>query len=323
MKAPPFDYVRANTLAEVFQLWREAGPEARLLAGGQSLIAALAFRLSEPSVLIDISRVARLSGISIGRRALRRRAHHSRRARRQRLGAPTAPLLGEAVPLIAHPAIRNRGTLGGSLAYADPAAELPACCVALGATILARSAAGERRIAAEAFFLSLYATALAANELIAAVEFPLRKSGERSTILELARRSGDYAMAGIVARAPVEGTDLLIRACPFRGWRGAGVGEGRHGGLGQQARRRSQHRRRPGRARQELDPPADLNGGADMKRHLAYVLLARAIAGWCRAKRRGRMTQEVQVSLQSTARPSRAALRPVSTSSIFCASSSA
>lgn len=116
MKAPPFDYVRANTLAEVFQLWREAGPEARLLAGGQSLIAALAFRLSEPSVLIDISRVADLSGISIKDGAL----YVGALTTHAELGANAlvrqhAPLLGEAVPLIAHPAIRNRGTLGDRL----------------------------------------------------------------------------------------------------------------------------------------------------------------------------------------------------------------
>src|SRR5262245_15192581 len=135
MKAPPFDYVRANTLAELFQLWHDAGPEARLLAGGQSLMPALAFRLSEPSALIDISRVADLSGIAVSDGALRVGALTTH----AELGAHAlvrqyAPLLADAAPLIAHPAIRNRGTLGGSLAYADPAAELPACCVALGAT---------------------------------------------------------------------------------------------------------------------------------------------------------------------------------------------
>jgi len=279
MKAAPFDYVRANTLAEVFQLWREAGPEARLLAGGQSLLAALAFRLSEPSVLIDISRVADLAGISLKDEALRVSALTTH----AELGANAlvrhhAPLLAEAVPLIAHPAIRNRGTLGGSLAYADPAAELPACCVALDATIVARSETGERRIAAEAFFLGLYATALEANELIAAVEFPRRKSGERTTILELARRAGDYAMAGIVARAAIEGSRLADpRIVLF------GVGEvpvmasGAMAALaGRPAEAASIPAAQAALAR-ELDPPADLNGGADMKRHLAQVLLARAI----------------------------------------------
>jgi carbon-monoxide dehydrogenase medium subunit len=280
MKAAPFDYVRANTLAEVFQLWREAGPEARLLAGGQSLIAALAFRLSEPSVLIDISRVADLTGITLKDGSLRVGALTTH----AELGANAlvrqhAPLLAEAVPLIAHPAIRNRGTLGGSLAYADPAAELPACCVALGATIVARSATGERRVAAEAFFLGLYATALEANELIAAVEFPLRKSGERSTILELARRAGDYAMAGIVVHGAVDGTYLIDPRIVLFGVGEVPVTAG--GAMAALAGRPADAASIAGAQAalaQELDPPADLNGGADMKRHLAQVLLARAIA---------------------------------------------
>src|SRR5262245_19743465 len=185
MKAPPFEYVRAKTLAHVFQLWAEAGPEARLLAGGQSLIATLALRLSEPSMLIDITHVPELRGIRHLGNAL------SLGALTTQAELGTHPLVfAEAVPLIAHPAIRNRGTLGGSLAYADPAAELPACCVALGAKIVAISATAERRIPAADFFQGLYTTALADNELIAAVEVPLASPGVTSTILELARRSG-------------------------------------------------------------------------------------------------------------------------------------
>src|ERR1043165_6030898 len=121
------------------------------------------------------------------------------------------------MPHIAHPAIRNRGTIGGSLAYADPAAELPACAVALGATIVACSARAERRIPAAQFFTGLYATALAQNELIAAVEFPARKPEERSVILEVARRSGDYAMAGIVARVRLSGGVLADPRLVFFG----------------------------------------------------------------------------------------------------------
>ena len=279
MKAPPFDYLRANTLAEVFQLWRDAGPEARLLAGGQSLLPALAFRLSEPSALIDISRVADLSGISVSGLVLRVGALTTH----AELGAHAlvrqhAPLLAEAVPLIAHPAIRNRGTLGGSLAYADPAAELPACCVALGASIVARSATAERRIAADAFFMGLYATALAANELIAAVEFPLHKPGERSTILELARRTGDYAMAGIVARATVAGACLVDpRIVLFGVGEVPVLAERAMAALAGRAAEAASIAAAQAALAQELDAPADLNGGPDMKRHLAQVLLARAL----------------------------------------------
>src|SRR3990172_5051322 len=181
MKAPPFAYLRATSLEEAFKLWAGAGPEAKLLAGGQSLLATLAFRLSEPGTLIDISRVPELAGIGMAGDMVRVGALTTH----AELGANDlirqhVPLLAEAVPLIAHPAIRNRGTIGGSLAFADPAAELPACCVARGAPILARNAADERRIPAAQFFTGLYGTALKPNELIAAVEFPLPKPGERA-----------------------------------------------------------------------------------------------------------------------------------------------
>ena len=149
MKAAPFSYVRATSLAEAFRLWSDAGPEAKLLAGGQSLLASLAFRLSEPGALIDISRVPELAGIAQAGEAIRIGAAVTQaELGRNELVRRHLPLLAEAVPLIAHPAIRNRGTVGGSLAFADPAAELPACAVALDAVVIARSAEAERRIPA-------------------------------------------------------------------------------------------------------------------------------------------------------------------------------
>jgi aerobic carbon-monoxide dehydrogenase medium subunit len=279
MKAPPFAYVRADSLADAFRLWAEAGPEAKLLAGGQTLLASLAFRLSDPGTLIDISRVAELRGIAQTGGVIRVGALTTH----AELGASDlirqrVPLIAQAVPLIAHPAIRNRGTIGGSLAYADPAAELPACVVALEATIVARSATGERRIPAAQFFTGLYATALAEHELIAAVELPAARAGEHNVILELTRRSGDYAMAGIVARAKLAGSTLVEPTLVF-----FGVGD------------------RPVRAERataaiagkmvtpetvtaaqaaleaDLDPPADLHGSSAFKRHLVRVLLARAL----------------------------------------------
>jgi carbon-monoxide dehydrogenase medium subunit len=279
MKAPPFAYVRAASLSDAFRLWAEAGPEARLLAGGQSLLASLAFRLSEPSTLIDISRLAELEGIAKVGDALRVGAltiHAELGA--SELVRQHLPLLAEAAPLIAHPAIRNRGTIGGSLAFADPAAELPACCVALGATIVARSAAGERRIPATQFFTGLYATALAQHELIAAIEFPNSKAGERAVILELARRSGDYAMAGIVAKADVSRGTLDKASLVFFGVgetpvvaKGATAAvEGKP--LGAEAIKAAQ-----AALEADLDPPGDQHGSPEMKRHLAQVLLARAL----------------------------------------------
>jgi carbon-monoxide dehydrogenase medium subunit len=198
MKWPAFGYVRALALDDVWRLQQEHGEGARVLAGGQTLLATLAFRLSEPSVLVDITRIADLRGITLRDGVLRIGAL----TRHAELGADPlvathAPLLAEAVPLIAHPAIRNRGTIGGSLAYADPAAELPACVVALDATVVLASKTGERRVAAADFFTGLLETALRPDELIAAVEVPVATAATRSGIREVARRSGDYAMAGI------------------------------------------------------------------------------------------------------------------------------
>src|SRR5262249_45206288 len=144
MKAQPFSYVRAMSLDDAFKRWNEADGEARLLAGGQTLIATLAFRLAQPDTLIDITPLDELRGISAEAGAIRVGAltTHAELGS-DALIARHLPLIAQAVPLIAHPAIRNRGTIGGSLAYADPAAELPACAVALRAAIIAKSAAGE------------------------------------------------------------------------------------------------------------------------------------------------------------------------------------
>ena len=281
MKAAAIDYARAATLDDVFRLQRESGGAAKPLAGGQSLLAALAFRLMEPPLLIDISRIASLQGITVlPSGAVRVGALTTHRE----LGAsPTiqalAPLLAEAVPLIAHAAIRNRGTIGGSLAYADPAAELPACCVALDATIVAVGPRGERRIGAAAFFTGLFATALADDELIQAVEFPCAAAGDRCCILELSRRSGDYAMAGLVASAKATVAGLAAPRLVFFGV-----------GTGPVIAARAAAALGPGpwlpaaiamaqtALDRDLDPTADQHGGPDMKRHLARVLLARALA---------------------------------------------
>jgi carbon-monoxide dehydrogenase medium subunit len=279
MKAPPFAYVRAASLADVFRLWGSAGPDAKLLAGGQTLLATLAFRLSDPGTLIDITRVAELRGVSHAGHAIRVGAltTHAELGGNELVGRHV-PLLAQAVPLIAHPAIRNRGTIGGSLAYADPAAELPACCVALEATIIARGATGERRIPAAHFFTGLYATALAANELIAAVEFPVARPGERSVILELTRRSGDYAMAGIVARAKVAGSALVEPSLVFFGVGDRPVSAERaNGAIAGRSVSAETIAAAQAALDRDLDPPADLHGSPEMKRHLARVLLARAL----------------------------------------------
>jgi len=276
MKWPAFGYARPNTLAELWPLLDEGGT---VLAGGQSLLAALAFRLSEPSRLVDITRIEALRGISLVGGTLRIGAltRHAELGR-DPLVARHAPMLTEAVPLIAHPAIRNRGTIGGSLAMADPAAELPACAVALRATLVLRSAEGERRVPADGFFTGPMSTTLASGEVLAAVEVPALAEGERQSVAEIARRAGDYAMAGLALRWVLEdGTVRAPRLVFF------GVGDAPRPAHAAMAALEGRPLTEASVAAAEaalaadLDPPADLHGPPAMKRHLARVLLRRAL----------------------------------------------
>jgi carbon-monoxide dehydrogenase medium subunit len=198
VKAPSFAYAKPATLAEALDLLVQPG--AKLLAGGQSLIPALNLRLDAPALLVDIGGLAELRKIELAGGVVRVGAlvTHAQ-LERSDLIAKHLPLLAQAVPHVAHPAIRNRGTLGGSLALADPAAEYPACAVALQATMVLQSKAGQRKVAAEGFFKGLYETDLKAGEVLVAAEFPAQKASDRSAFLELARRHGDYAIVGLAA----------------------------------------------------------------------------------------------------------------------------
>lgn len=280
MKWPAFGYVRASTLDDVWRLQAQHGDGARLLAGGQTLLATLAFRLSEPTLLVDITRIAALRGVSVAGSVLRIGAltRHAELGR-DPLVARHAPLLAEAVPYIAHPAIRNRGTIGGSLAYADPAAELPACIVALGATLVLVSVEGERRVPAEAFFTGLLETALRAGELIAAVELPLAPPDQRSAIVEVARRSGDYAMAGLAACVTLDGTRVAdARLAYFGVGSGPVLARGAMAALQGRMLDAASIAAAQAALAQDLDPPSDLHGPPEMKRHLARVLTERALS---------------------------------------------
>lgn len=280
MKSPPFDYIRAKSLDDAHQLLAAAG-SAVFMAGGQSLLAGLAFRLSDPGLLIDISRVPELRGIhltSSSQLSIGALTTHAELGR-DPLVRMHAPLFADAAPLIAHAAIRNRGTLAGSLAYADPAAELPACCVAAGASIIATSPRGERRIPAEAFFTGLFTTALAPDELIRAVEIPPMRPGSGATILELARRSGDYAMAGI-ALVVERDSGTLGRARPVFFGVGAGPVFAKRAAAALAAGGWTSGAIVAAQAAldRDLDPPGDMHGSPAFKRQLARVLLVRAIA---------------------------------------------
>jgi carbon-monoxide dehydrogenase medium subunit len=199
MKPAPFVYQRPPTLPEALAILAAHRGEARVLAGGQSLMPLLAMRLARPERLVDINRIDELKGISqdAGTLTIGAMTRYSEILASPEVAAH-APLLAEAIRHVAHHAIRNRGTIGGSLALADPAAETPAACLALNARVLARSASGEREIAIDDFLFGLLATALADDEIIVAVRIPKRPPSARHVFLEFARRRGDYAQAGII-----------------------------------------------------------------------------------------------------------------------------
>jgi aerobic carbon-monoxide dehydrogenase medium subunit len=205
MKARNFRYIRPQSLAEAFQILSDAGADAVPVAGGQSLLAGLNMRLSSPGVLVDIGNLKELTGQSSANGVVRLGAltrHHELLT--SELVARQLPLLTQAAPHIGHIAIRNRGTLGGSLAYADPAAELPACAVALKATFVLGSLAGEREVAADNFYKGLFETDLRDGELIVAVKFPAATAGMAYNFAELSRRHGDFAMVGVAAIAHMD-----------------------------------------------------------------------------------------------------------------------
>jgi carbon-monoxide dehydrogenase medium subunit len=206
MKAAAFDYVRAASVDEAVKLLVQHGGGAKLLAGGQSLLPALNLRLMTPEVLIDIGGIASLRGIQVGGGTVKIGAltRHADLLVSPQIAQHT-PLLAQAMPHIAHPAIRNRGTIGGSLCHADPASELPACVQALGATLVLQGPGGERRVAASDFFTALYQTVLAEDEMLTSIEFPAIAASERAFFHEFARRLGDYAIVGLAAQARLDG----------------------------------------------------------------------------------------------------------------------
>ncbi len=202
MKAPPFAYIKAGTLAEVFQLLETHGDGARLLAGGQSLLAALNLRLSSPEILIDITGIPGLAGIAVANDKVTIGAltTHAEVERSDEI-VKNLPLLAQAAPHIAHVAIRNVGTFGGSIALADPAAEWPACCLALDADFVIVNKHGSRKVRAREFFQALYTTAIGPADVLTAIEIPVATGGSRSAFVELTRRRGDYAIVGVAAMA--------------------------------------------------------------------------------------------------------------------------
>jgi carbon-monoxide dehydrogenase medium subunit len=279
MKASAFSYARAASVANALELLVAYGDKAKVLSGGQSLIPAMNLRLISPELIVDISEITELRGIAVRGGVIRIGAltRHVDLLRSPEIAA-YAPLLTEAIAHVGHPAIRNRGTLGGSLAHADPASELPACMVALNAAIVVRGQTGERRIAARDFFTGIYETALLAQELVIAVELPIVQKNSVHFFHEFARRHGDFAIAGLAAQAIVRG-GLFTDLCA------AFFAVGDRPILARAATKLINVGVTPtvlaeasAKLGEELDPQEDQQASAAMRRHLAKILLARCVS---------------------------------------------
>ena len=287
MKSAPFRYARAGNLAEAVALLAAAPGDTKLLAGGQSLVPMLNMRLVRPAVLIDVNFVRELTGIAPTADGGLRIGALTRHA--ELTASPAvmerAPLLAEAARHVGHAAIRNQGTLGGSLAHADPAAELPAALLALDARVHVAGPRGVREIAADAFFLGLLTTALEADEILTAIEVPAQPPGWG--FVEIARRPGDFALAGVAAVVHI-GHPLTLPSPP-RGGEGEvrvvgfGVGDrplrlaGAERVLAGAPLDAATVARAGAAAGPDCDPPSDVHGSAEYRRHLATVLTERAL----------------------------------------------
>jgi carbon-monoxide dehydrogenase medium subunit len=279
MKASAFAYARATSVADALALLAAHGDGAKVLSGGQSLMPAMNLRLISPELIVDINGIAELRGIAVKGHVLKVGAltRHVDLLRSSEI-ATHAPLLAQAIAHIAHPAIRNRGTLGGSLAHADPASELPACMLALNATIVISGPAGERRMAAEDFFTGIYETDLSAQELLIAVELPVARKNAAHFFHEFARRHGDYAIVGLAAQAMVEEgrfTELRLAFFAVGDRPVLAKASTKLVGVAVTAAMVSDASTALG---EQLDPQQDQQASAAMRRHLAKVLLARSVS---------------------------------------------
>jgi CO/xanthine dehydrogenase FAD-binding subunit len=280
MKPAPFKYIAAGSLEHALALKAEHGDDAKFLAGGQSLIPTMNFRLARPAILIDINEIEGLAGIRSSGAATRVGPVTRYRAlQRDAAFARLFPLIAEALPHIAHPQIRNRGTIGGNLSHADPASELPAIAVALGARFRVQAAKQQRWIHAPDFFVGALTTALQSDEMLVEIELPAPKPRTGSCFMEIARRRGDFAIAGVAAMVTLsergECTEVRLAFC--------GVGEtpidassSADGLIGHP----------PTEAliidvaksvQTMIDPGGSVHATADYQRHIAGVLTERAL----------------------------------------------
>lgn len=277
MKPAPFEYFAPSTREQALSLLQEHGEAAKLLAGGQSLVPAMSFRLAQPSVLVDLNGIADLdsiveiegsAGVAIGSMT------RQRTVERSELVARRAPLVAETMPFIAHPQIRNRGTFGGSLAHADPASELPAIALALDAEMVIEGPDGRRTVSAEDFYVGLFETALEADEMLVETRIASLPEGAGWAFDEFSRRHGDYALVGVASvvqlgeRGAIEGARIALLSVgegPVLARDSASllVGEAPSDELVAEVARR---------VAREIDPPSDVHASAPFRRHLARGL---------------------------------------------------
>src|SRR5271166_3965408 len=267
MKLPPVEYEAPTTVAEAIDLLAEHLDEASVLAGGQSLIPLLALRLARPAVLIDINGLTELSGISVTSGQVTIGAMTREFVAEESAAvAESVPLLAAALPLIGHEAIRSRGTIGGSLAHADPAAELPAVARALDAEFVVRGQSGERVVPAAQWFEGYLTTSRRPDELLLEVRFPTARRGTGISFQEVARRHGEFAIVGLAASLAFSGiSDMPVRAAAAED---LPVGERPSTELFDEAARR---------ATGDVDPPADLHGSSDYRKTVAAVMVRRGL----------------------------------------------
>jgi len=282
MKPAPFKYLAPTTLAEALAHLAKHGYEAKPLAGGQSLVPMMNFRLAQPSMLVDLNNIAELSyirpakdgGVLVGAMTRQRQVEHDP------LIAERVPMVHEAMPKIAYPQIRTRGTFGGSMAHADPSAELPAVSVALNARFRVRSQSGERWVPAGEFFQGFFTTVLQPNELLVEVALPALPPRTGWSFMEVARRHHDFALVGVAATVALDGKDQCQQARMVFFSVGDGPVEGRQAAealRGQALTPEAIREAAEVAARDDVDPSNDINASAEYRRHLVRVLSRRAL----------------------------------------------
>jgi aerobic carbon-monoxide dehydrogenase medium subunit len=281
VKPAPFAYFRPDTLDEALARLAEHGPDAKPLAGGQSLVAAMNFRLAQPTVLVDLNRIPDMAfvnedgagGLRLGGMTRHRTLETSPLVRR------LAPLLAETMPFVAHPPIRARGTIGGSLAHADPAAELPAVCLALDAHLTVRSESACRTVAAADFFTGLYSTVLGPAELVVDIQFPPLPAGTGCAVDEVAQRHGDFALAGAAAVVTLDAEQRCTgaRVALFSVGDRPVLAESAGRALRGEVVSREVIRTAAEDTRRDVDPGSDIHGSSAYRRHLAGVLVDRVL----------------------------------------------